>query len=139
MKSPLSLRTLLLLAAVALSGCAELGMPAAGPSGPPRGVGTVIGRQGAATASVTITVEEARGLAVRHGLTGYRSLPPGIQRNLARGKRLPPGLERRGVPGGMLDQLPRVDGHEWRVAGRDLILVAIGTLIVVEILDDVFS
>jgi hypothetical protein len=39
----------------------------------------------------------------------------------------------------MLAGLPEIPDHEWRIAGRDLILIAIGTLIVVEILEDVFD
>jgi hypothetical protein len=119
-----------------LSSCAELGIPA-GPAGPTGGAVVERGSRGA-SAKATITAAEARRLAVQYGLTGYRGLPPGIQRNLARGKPLPPGLQRRVVPGGMLNQLPVVEGQEWHVAGRDLILVAVGTLIVIEILNDVF-
>jgi hypothetical protein len=146
------MRRRLLLQALAmtgvLSGCAELGIPASSPP-PPRGrVITGNGNGGGSgggngapvlVAGGTITASDARRLAVQNGLTGYKSLPPGIQRSLARGKRLPPGLERRVVPGGMLGQLPTVEDHEWRIAGRDLILVAIATLIVVQILNDVFS
>jgi hypothetical protein len=87
----------------------------------------------------SITAAEARRLAVANGLTGYKSLPPGIAKNLARGKPLPPGIARRAVPGGMLNSLPRIDGHEWQVSGRDLILIALGTLIVVEVLQNVFE
>jgi hypothetical protein len=34
---------------------------------------------------------------------------------------------------------PQYDGYEWEVAGTDLILVAIGTAVVAEILTDVFQ
>ncbi len=87
----------------------------------------------------TITAAEARRLAVANGLTGYKRLPPGIAKNLARGKPLPPGIARTRVPGGMLGSLPDVDGHEWQISGRDLILIAVGTLIVVEVLQNVFE
>jgi hypothetical protein len=66
-------------------------------------------------------------------------LPPCIAKNLARGKSLPPGIERRAVPGGMLGSLPQIDGHEWHISGRDLILIALGSLVVVELLQDVFE
>lgn len=36
-------------------------------------------------------------LAVNLGLTGYQSLPPGIAKNLARGKPLPPGIAKNGA------------------------------------------
>jgi hypothetical protein len=93
----------------------------------------------AAAARASITAGDARRLAMANGLTGYRALPPGIARNLARGKPLPPGIARQVVPGGMLAGLPRLDGHEWRITGTDLVLIALGTLIVVEVLEDVFQ
>lgn len=86
-----------------------------------------------------ISASEARRLAVANGLTGYKRLPPGIAKNLARGKPLPPGIARTRVPGGMLNSLPNVEGHEWQISGRDLVLIALGTLIVVEVLQDVFE
>lgn len=45
--------------------------------------------------SVSISHERARSLALNYGLTGYRSLPPGIAKNLARGKPLPPGIAKK--------------------------------------------
>lgn len=96
-------------------------------------------QRAAAAQSGRITAAEARRLAIANGLTGYKSLPPGIAKNLARGKPLPPGIARTRVPAGMLASLPRIDGHEWQISGRDLILIAIGTLIVVEVLQDVFE
>lgn len=123
--------------ALVLTGCAELGLPTSQP--PVNGRVVVQNGPGGTAVSATLTVGEARRLAIKHGVTGYRGLPPGIQRNLARGKPIPPGIARQMVPSNMLGEMPAVSGHEWRVAGRDLILVAIGTLIVVEILNDVFS
>lgn len=96
------------------------------------------GNIGGVNVGVTITAGEARQIAVNNRFTGYSSLPPGIAKNLARGKPLPPGIAKKLVPDQMIAQLPRYDGYEWRVAGTDLILVAIGTLVVAEILNDVF-
>jgi hypothetical protein len=109
-------------------------------SSPPVSGGVVVesGPRGA-TVSAVITVGEARRLAVANNLTGYRALPPGIARNHARGKSLPPGINRRLVPGNMRGKLPQIEGHEWRIAGKDLILVALATAVVVEILRDVFE
>ncbi len=70
--------------------------------------------------------------------SGYQALPPGIRKNLARGKPLPPGIAKRYVPTPLLSKLPVRRGHEWRVLGRDLALVAIGTEVVVDILLNVF-
>ncbi len=62
------------------------------------------------------------------------SLPPGIQKNLARGKPLPPGIAKK-LDGRLLGQLPRYDGYEWMQAGVDLILVAVATGIIYEVLN----
>jgi len=61
------------------------------------------------------------------------ALPPGIQKNLARGKPLPPGIAKK-LDGRLLGHLPRYDGYEWQQAGTDLILVAIATGIIYEVL-----
>lgn len=62
------------------------------------------------------------------------SLPPGIQKNLARGKPLPPGIAKK-LDGRLLGHLPRYDGYEWMQAGVDLILVAVATGIIYEVLN----
>ena len=86
-----------------------------------------------------ISISTARGYAVQAGATGYGSLPPGIRKNLARGKPLPPGIAKKMVPGPMLARLPVHPGYEWRVAGNDLILSAIATGIVADVLAGVFD
>ncbi|WP_454677546.1 anti-virulence regulator CigR family protein [Achromobacter marplatensis] len=86
-----------------------------------------------------ITISTARGYAQEYGLSGYGSLPPGVRKNLARGKPLPPGIAKKMVPGPMLARLPVYPGYEWRVAGADLILVAVATAIVADVLFDVFD
>ncbi|MNJ46663.1 hypothetical protein D3C77_417980 [compost metagenome] len=62
------------------------------------------------------------------------ALPPGIQKNLARGKPLPPGIAKK-LDGRLLGHLPHYDGYEWQQAGTDLILVAIATGIIYEVLN----
>ena len=94
---------------------------------------------GAASVSVSVSWEEARGLAVAQGYTGYAALPPGIRKNLARGKPLPPGIAKKVVPAPLLAQLPAYPGYEWLISGADLVLVAIGTAIVAEVLSGVFQ
>src|SRR3546814_1604788 len=81
-----------------------------------------------------ITAALAHGYALDYGLTGYSALPPGIRKNLARGKPLPPGIQKKIVPGSLLSRLPRYSGYEWRVAGSDLILVAVATAVVADVL-----
>ncbi|KDB73295.1 hypothetical protein AZ21_1279 [Bordetella bronchiseptica B20-10725633] len=85
-----------------------------------------------------ITISTARGYALEYGVTGYGSLPPGIRKNLARGKPLPPGIAKKAVPPSMLARLPAYPGYEWRVAGSDLVLVALATAVVADVLLDVF-
>ena len=79
--------------------------------------------------------------SVLNVLGGYRdywspgpALPPGIQKNLARGKPLPPGIAKK-LDGRLLGRLPHYDGYEWQQAGTDLILVAIATGIIYEVLN----
>ena len=82
---------------------------------------------------------DARRLAVSHGLTGYSALPPGIAKNLARGKPLPPGIAKKAVPAPMLRELPHYPGYEWRIAGRDLVLIALSTAVVTSVINNVFD
>jgi hypothetical protein len=88
--------------------------------------------------SISISSGDARRIAERHGYVGYSALPPGIRKNLARGKPLPPGIARKMVPGPMLRELPVYPGREWRIAGDDLILVSLGDGLVVEVMGDIF-
>ncbi|BAN49860.1 anti-virulence regulator CigR family protein [Metapseudomonas resinovorans] len=67
-----------------------------------------------------------------------QSLPPGIQKNLARGKPLPPGIAKK-LDGRLVDRLPHYDGYDWVRAGADLILVAVATGIIHEVLHDVLD
>jgi hypothetical protein len=76
---------------------------------------------------------------------GYRdywspgpALPPGIQKNLARGKPLPPGIAKK-LDGRLIGQLPHYDGYEWQQAGTDLILVALATGLIYEVLNGAFD
>jgi len=89
--------------------------------------------------NVGITVGDARRLATRYELTGAKPLPPGIAKNLARGKPLPPGIAKTRLPDPFLHDLPYHEGYEWQRVGRDLVLVAVGTLLVAEILEHVFD
>lgn len=67
-----------------------------------------------------------------------QSLPPGIRKNLARGKPLPPGIAKR-FDGRLLGQLPHYEGYEWRQAGTDVVLVALATGLIYEIIQQVLD
>ena len=86
-----------------------------------------------------ISADDARKIARGAGATGYKELPPGIRKNLARGKPMPPGIQKTRMPGGMIDQLPKRKGYDWQVAGTDLLLVQAGSNIVSDVLKDVFK
>ncbi len=75
---------------------------------------------------------------MQHGLTGYRELPPGIRRKLARGKPLPPGIARQVGSPAFIRDLSRYDGCEWRMAGNDLVRVSIASQVIADILADIF-
>ena len=66
------------------------------------------------------------------------ALPPGIQKNLARGKPLPPGIAKN-FDSRLISRLPYYEGYEWKQIGRDVVLVAIATGIVYEILRNVLD
>ncbi|WP_337842240.1 anti-virulence regulator CigR family protein [Rheinheimera sp.] len=85
-----------------------------------------------------ISVNEARQLALEYQLTGEKPLAPGSRNKLRKGKPLPPGLQQRAAPVGFLDRLPVHPGYEWQLLGTDLVLVSVATLIVADVLTDVF-
>jgi hypothetical protein len=66
-----------------------------------------------------------------------QGLPPGIAKNLQRGKPLPPGIAKQYLPQDLLVQLPRAgNGLEYIIVGGKLLLVEIATQIVRQILLD---
>ncbi len=95
-------------------------------------------QDGLGLVSSLISAHDARNIAIGEGATGYKPLPNGIRKNLARGKPIPPGIQKTRMPGGVLDKLPKQKGYEWRSAGTDLLLVEAGTEIVADVLKDVF-
>ncbi|SDS38987.1 regulator RcnB of Ni and Co efflux [Pseudomonas asplenii] len=61
--------------------------------------------------------------------------PPGIR--IVRGQPLPPGYYGERLDPRAVARLPAYHGYEWRRVGGDVALVAIGTGIVYEVLNDV--
>jgi hypothetical protein len=88
------------------------------------------------------SVDRGNVLGIVGGYRDYWSpgpaLPPGIQKNLARGKPLPPGIAKK-LDGRLIGQLPHYDGYEWQQAGTDLILVALATGLIYEVLNGAFD
>lgn len=65
-------------------------------------------------------------------------LPPGIAKNLQRGKPLPPGIAKQHFPAGLIDLLPPAPrGYERIIAGGKVILVEVATQIIHDVLVDV--
>ena len=95
------------------------------PSSPPKSVG--------------IDQSRARKMARDHKLTGYKPLSGKYQRQMVKGRPLPSRIEHRPVPAPMRHRLPVHHGCEWQVVGRDLVLVAVGSLVIYEIFQNVFD
>jgi hypothetical protein len=70
---------------------------------------------------------------------GSKALPPGIAKNLARGKPLPPGIAKRSLPADLLAGLPHAPhGYERLIVDGKVLLVEVATQIVHDVLTDVF-
>ncbi|MDP5292770.1 anti-virulence regulator CigR family protein [Oceanimonas sp. CHS3-5] len=69
---------------------------------------------------------------------GRRNLPPGIAKNLRRGKPLPPGIAKRFDPR-LRDRLPYYEGYEWRRVDNKAVLVDLATENVRYILEDILD
>ena len=110
------------------SGCSVT--PSAGPAS----------RPASTTAEVALiddhNREQSRGMGRGNGRNG--GLPPGIAKNLARGKPLPPGIARQYVPHDVLVRLPPLnEGYEYIVVAGKILLIEIATHVVHDILVDV--
>lgn len=68
---------------------------------------------------------------------GARALPPGIRKNLARGKPLPPGIAKQFLPGDLRSRLVIPRGYQVVEVGLDVLLVEVATSIVHDVLMDV--
>jgi Ni/Co efflux regulator RcnB len=87
-------------------------------------------------AAPMVDANEIRQVFGRHEWTHADALPPGIRKNLARGKPLPPGIAKR-VEGPLARDLPYYPGYEWTVAGEDALLIDSATRVIVDIIDNV--
>jgi len=59
-----------------------------------------------------------------------KSLPPGIAKNLARGKPLPPGIAKTRVPDDLYARLPVRTGTRWLIAGDRVLPVDANNIVV---------
>jgi len=72
------------------------------------------------------------------GKNGTKGLPPGIAKNLQRGKPLPPGIAKQVLPSGLVALLPPApEGFERvEIAGK-VLLIEIATQVIHDVLEDV--
>ncbi|MEE3636537.1 anti-virulence regulator CigR family protein [Pseudomonas sp. AL 58] len=88
------------------------------------------------------SINRASVLGIVGGYRDYWSpgpaLPPGIQKNLARGKPLPPGIAKK-LDVRLIGRLPHYDGYEWQQVGADLILVTLATGLIYEVINGAFD
>ena len=78
--------------------------------------------------------------AVTQGHKGKKShgLPPGIVKNLQRGKPLPPGIAKQYLPQGLHEVLPAPpSGYERIIVDGKVLLVEIATRVIHDVLADV--
>jgi len=69
---------------------------------------------------------------------GSKGLPPGIAKNLQRGKPLPPGIEKQVLPTGLIALLPPPPhGFERVVLAGKILLVEVATQVIHDVLEDV--
>jgi Ni/Co efflux regulator RcnB len=109
---------------------------------PPEGKGKPSHSGGEATSQLIdphLNYDDIRRIAVEQHYTGHKALPPGIAKNLARGKPLPPGIAKKAPRGDFVRQLPSYPDYEWKRCGTDLVLVQVATQVVAEVLANIFQ
>lgn len=88
------------------------------------------------TLSVDLTTQ-IRDFYASRPASNVEALPPGIRRNLARGKPLPPGLAKRSPPPELVSHVHVRDGYELVEVGVDVFLVEVATNVIHDVLMDV--
>lgn len=64
-------------------------------------------------------------------------LPPGIAKNLERGKPLPPGIAKQYLPDGLVNELPAPHpGYERLIVDGKILLVEVATRVIHDVLTD---
>ncbi len=67
------------------------------------------------------------------------TLPPGIAKNLARGKPLPPGIAKVFLPSDLTSKLPAYPGYEYLAVDKDVVLMNTTTNTIADILTNVLK
>ena len=72
------------------------------------------------------------------GKNKHKGLPPGIAKNLSRGKPLPPGIAKQHLPDGLVHALPAPPrGYERIIVDGKVLLVEAATRVIHDVLMDV--
>lgn len=103
----------------------------------------------AATVGIEVTFSAGEATTIRAYFEDHRqqsskkgkppkALPPGIEKNLARGKALPPGIAKQVLPAELVRLLPPApNGFERIVVSGKVLLVEIATQVIHDVLEDV--
>lgn len=81
--------------------------------------------------------EQITAFFVEHQPEDQRPLPPGVRKNLARGKPMPPGIAKKTLPPDLVRVLPERPGYEVVQVGWDVVLVEVATGLIRDVLMDV--
>ncbi len=74
----------------------------------------------------------------KHGKAKDKGMPPGIAKNMQRGKPLPPGIAKRYLPNDLILELPPLpSGYERIVVVGKILIVEISTQIIHDVLSDI--
>jgi hypothetical protein len=100
------------------------------------------GKGGASSASITVVFRDSDRVTFRDYFVTHKiapqALPPGIAKNVARGKPLPPGIAKRAVPAELLVIGPRVEKDvSFAIVGE--LVVALKGGIVIDVMAGVFK
>lgn len=88
--------------------------------------------------SVDVGMEKLiRAFYAERPASGVEALPPGIRRNLARGKPLPPGIAKKSAPPELVSTLALPRGYELVEVGLDVFIVEAATAVIHDVLMDV--
>ena len=102
----------------------------------PKGTGAAVQVQ----VRVEFSVQEReliRAFFGEHRPEDVKPIPPGIRKNLARGKPMPRGIAKQVLPPGLLETLPEREGYQVVRVGWDVVLVEVATGIIHDVLTDV--
>jgi hypothetical protein len=69
----------------------------------------------------------------------WTGLPPGIAKNIARGKKLPHGIAKHALPAGLRARLPKRAGYEYARVGQDVVLIEQTSGVVADMIERIFS